>query len=281
MQTYEPLPTAVLICHERDRIDREALASWLANALQLAGFIIIRDRPGRLWRAARRELRRVGPLRFLDVLAFRLYNRLRLAPRDTAWIDRTVDQFRARYPADLMRVPQIVVSSPNSDEARAFLARLTPDVVIARCKVMLTPAIFQLPRVGTFVLHPGICPEYRNAHGCFWALANRDVGRVGMTLLRADAGVDTGPVYLQAGSGFDESRESHTMIQYRVVLDNLETVGAILRALCRGEHVPPLDTSGRRSAVWGQPQLTAYLRWKRTARQEVQPRDAHGVAALP
>jgi hypothetical protein len=267
MQMREPRPTVVLICHERDRIDREALASYLASALRLAGFIIIRDRPDRLWRAARRELRRVGVWRFLDVLAFRIYRRLRLAARDAAWIERTVDEYRARYPVELDAIPQLVVQSPNSNEARAFLTELAPDVVIARCKVILKPAIFELPRVGTFVLHPGICPEYRNAHGCFWALVNRDLERVGMTLLRADAGVDTGPMYLHAGCAFDERQESHTVIQYRVVLENLGVIGAILSALCRGERVPAIETAGRRSAVWGQPQLSAYLRWKRMAQQ--------------
>ena len=245
-----------------------ALASWLASALRLAGFIIIRDDPGRLRRAARRELRRVGLWRFLDVVAFRIYRRLCLAARDAAWIERTSNEYRARYPVDLDAVPRLMVSSPNSDEARAFLTEIAPDVVIARCKVILKPAIFEQPRVGTFVLHPGICPEYRNAHGCFWALVNRDLERVGMTLLRADAGVDTGPVYLQAGYAFDERHESHTIIQYRVVLENLEAIGAVLRGLSRGERVPTIETVGRRSAVWGQPQLTAYLRWKRLASRQ-------------
>ena len=280
MQNHESRPTVVLICHEQDRIDREALASYLASALRLAGFIIIRDRPGRLLRAARRELRRVGPLGFLDVLAFRLYARLRLARGDAAWRERTIRECRARYPADLEAVPRVVVSTPNGDEARAFLARLRPDIVIARCKVILKPDIFQLPRVGTFVLHPGICPEYRNAHGCFWALASRDLARVGMTLLRADAGVDTGPIFLQAGYVFDECRESHTVIQYRVVLDNLDRIGAVLRALCRGEAVAPVATAGRRSGVWGQPRLSAYIRWKRAARLEARSRHEPRIAAV-
>src|SRR5207245_10871947 len=60
----------------------------------------------------------------------------------------------------------------------------SPDVMIARCKVLLRREIFDLPPHGTFVLHPGICPEYRNSHGCFWALSRRDLGRVGMSLLR-------------------------------------------------------------------------------------------------
>jgi len=262
------LPTAVLICHEESLLDREALASWLASSLRLAGLILIRKQTGRLWRAARREIRRVGALRFLDVVGFRIYARLRLARADASWEERTVRELRRRYPADLDAVPRLVVTTPNSEEARSFLERLRPDVVIARCKVILKPEILQLARVGTFVLHPGICPEYRNAHGCFWALVNRDLDRVGMTLLRADAGIDTGPIYLQAGCEFDEVRESHVVIQHRVVVENLDAIGSVLLALCRGHQVATMPIEGRRSATWGQPRLSDFLRWKRQASKE-------------
>jgi methionyl-tRNA formyltransferase len=227
---------------------------------------------------ARREIRRVGALKFLDVVAFRAYAALFLAARDAAWKRDRLAQLRRTYPADLAAVPTLVVSTPNSAEAGEFLARLQPDVVIARCKVILKRRIFELPRVGTFVLHPGICPEYRNAHGCFWALANRDLDRVGMTLLRVDDGIDTGPVYLHGTCDFDDVRDSHTVIQYRAVFDNLEAIGATLTALSRGEEVRPLQTAGRRSAEWGQPRLTDYLRWKLAARRQ---RRVAGLDATP
>ena len=87
--------------------------------------------------------------------------------------------------------------------------------------------VFGQAQIGTFVMHPGICPEYRNAHGCFWALALRDNENVGMTLLKIDKGVDTGQglsilsLLLQ-----DEARESHNIIQSRVVFDNLDSLQA-------------------------------------------------------
>jgi hypothetical protein len=278
MDMHENVPTVVLMCHEQDRLDTEGLASWLASALTLAGLIIIRDSRRARWRAARREIRRVGILRFLDVVAFRAYARVVLARGDAAWKEREIERLRARYPATLRSVPRVVVSTPNSPEARQFLADLRPDLAIARCKVILEPEIFEQPRVGTFVLHPGICPEYRNAHGCFWALANRDMHRVGMTLLRVDRGVDTGPIYLQASYDLDEVRESHIVIQYRAVLENLDAIGRTLVALCRGEAVTPVSTTGRRSATWGQPRLTDYLRWKWIARRD--RRDALRIPAV-
>jgi hypothetical protein len=267
MHMQDDTPTVVLIGHEQDRLDTEGLASWLASTMRLAGLIIIRDPRNRLWRAARREVRRVGWLRFADVIAFRAFARLRLARRDAAWKESELQRLRQRYPADLESVPRIVVSSPNSDESRTFIERLRPDIAIARCKVILKRAIFEVPRAGTFVMHPGICPEYRNAHGCFWALARRDLHRVGMTLLRVDPGVDTGPVFLHGTYDFDEVAESHSVIQYRAVFENLDAIGAVLTSICRGEHVEPVNTDGRESAVWGQPRLTTYLRWKWNARR--------------
>ena len=261
------LPTVVLICHEGDRLDTEGLASWLAGTMNLAGLIVISDKGRRLWTAARREFRRVGFFGFLDVIAYRLFARLRLRAAEDAWKAKQVDALKAQYPANLDEVPRVVVTNPNSDAAREFLNSVKPDILIARCKFILKPDIFTLARVGAFALHPGICPEYRNAHGCFWALVNRDLDRVGMTLLKIDKGIDTGPVYLQAGCTIDEIAESHSVIQYRVVLENLDRIAATLIDLFNGKPVETIPTAGRKSAVWGQPRLTDYLRWKKAARQ--------------
>jgi len=157
-------------------------------------------------------------------------------------------------------------TSPNTSEVEAFVTRLNPDVIVARCKVLLKESIFSIPTKGTFVMHPGICPEYRNSHGCFWALANDDLEKVGMTLLRIDKGVDTGPPYGYYSYPFDEAQESHIVIQHRVVLENLDTLRDKLLEIFKGTAVP-LSTAGRSSAVWGQPWLTKYLRWKYQAKR--------------
>lgn len=259
-------PSVLLICHEEDLIDSQGLAAWLGYSLHLAGIVLLREKPGSLLGRLRRERRRVGALRLADALLFRLWYRLRWAAGDAAWKADEVVHLRARYPADLSDVPVLRAADPNTPEVRDFIAGLQPDLALARIKVILKPEIFTLPRYGCFVLHPGICPEYRNAHGCFWALANRDLDNVGMTLLRVDPGIDTGPVYLQASYRFDERRESHIVIQYRVVLENLDAIADMLRAICAG-RARVLDTRGRDSAVWGQPWLSAYWQWKRSARE--------------
>lgn len=253
-----------LICHHDNLLNREVMPRFLASFSELAGVVVITETRGRLLRRLQREWRRSG-LRTLDVMAFRLYYRLRLSAADREWVASTAATLGGRF-GEPPPFPIHQTSDVNSEATREFLTSVRPDVVLARCKTLLRREVFEVPPSGTLVAHPGICPEYRNAHGCFWALARRDLGRVGATLLRIDEGVDTGPVFAYYTADFDERSESHVVIQHRVVFDNLDLLARDLRRVAGGS-ARPVDVSGRRSAAWGQPRMTDYIRWKRAARQ--------------
>jgi hypothetical protein len=251
----------LIICHDDALLDREGLVRWLGSFSTVVGAVVIKEPRGRLKKRISREIKRVGWWRFLDVLAYRTYYALFIAARDRAWEARALETLRRKYPAR-PPAPEVVVSTPNSAESERFVRDRQPDLVIARCKTLLKEQVFSIPRLGTFVMHPGICPEYRNAHGCFWALASGDVNNVGMTLLRIDRGVDTGPVFGYFRIEPDACRESHVVMQHRVVLDHLDAIRDRLLDIGAG-RAERLETTGRRSATWGQPWLTAYLRARR------------------
>lgn len=251
----------ILICHEGAQFDELILARWLNSFSNLVGIIVIREPGSQLLRRIRRELKRSGPLRFLDVLAFRIYYFAVIRSSDERWKNEQLKKFRQTLADIPDAIPRLATSTPNSAEAEAFARALEPDIMLARCKSLLRESFYSIPKRGTFVMHPGICPEYRNAHGCFWALAHRDLNRVGMTLLRIDRGVDTGPVFGYYSYSFDERRESHIVIQHRVVLENLERLRSKFLEIFHGTAVP-IDTSGRASATWGQPWFTKFIKWK-------------------
>ena len=258
----------VLICHDSELLNRRALARWLASFTDLVAVVVICEPKSRLWKRIRREMKRVGVWRFLDVLALRLFSRAFLASPDQRWTNETLRELEARYPEIPASTKVLETPNPNSPETEQLLRELHPNLILARCKNLLQERIFGLAKVGTFVMHPGVCPEYRNAHGCFWALAMRDTQNVGMTLLKIDKGVDTGPVYGYYSYAYDEVRESHNIIQNRVVFNNLDALRLKLREILAGTAVP-IDVKGRKSKAWGQPWLSAYLRWKRAARKDV------------
>jgi folate-dependent phosphoribosylglycinamide formyltransferase PurN len=249
----------LLICHDDAPLDREGLARWLGSFSTFAGAVVIREPAARMRKRIRRELQRVGPLRMLDVLAFRFLHQITSARADRRWIDGQLLRLRRRYPA-LPLAPELVTSSPNSADVARFIRDARPDIVIARCKTLLMESVFSIPRHGTFVMHPGICPDYRNAHGCFWAMASGDHQNVGMTVLRIDKGVDTGPVFGHFRITADAS-ESHVVVENRAVLENLDLVKHVLQNVAAG-RAQRIDTSGRPSATWGQPWLTAHFRMR-------------------
>jgi len=269
----------LLICHEGALLNREGLSRWLASFSDLVGVIILHDSRHRIWGQLRREIKRVGPVRFLDVAAFRIYYRLFLSQADSLWETRKLVELQSLYPEIRADIPILHTASPNTSEVEQFIRETSPDIMIARCKMLLKKSIVSIPTHVTSVLHPGICAEYRNSHGCFWALVKDDLNNIGMTLLRIDKGVDTGPVYGYYSYKFDERSESHTIIQQRVVFENLEALRAKLVDICAGAAIP-LDSSGRSSATWGAPWLTAYLSWKRKARQRSKCGSFHSITTM-
>jgi len=263
----------LLICQHDAPLDREGLARWLNSFSTLTGVVVVTEPARRLRKRIAREVRRVGWLRFVDVVAFRAYYAVRMAAKDREWERAALDRIRAGYPQTPNAI-EMTTESPNSAEAEAFIRTSRPDLVIARCKTLLAERIFSLPPLGTFVMHPGICPEYRNAHGCFWARARGDDDNIGMTLLRIDPGVDTGPVmgYFRIRP---DAHESHVVTQHRAVLEHLDAIRDSLVDITAG-RARPMDTTGRRSAAWGQPWLSAYFAMHRRTRRN--DRSAEGFA---
>ena len=263
----------VLICHGDDQLNRLAFPRWMSSFSELVGIVSVDEGTEQKRNRVRREIKRLGYLRFLDVLAFRLYHRLFVQSQDETFEKELLERLARSYPDVPAHVPVLTTSSPNSPETRAFLEKLRPDMMIARCKVLLKPEIFSVPAMGTYVMHPGICPEYRNAHGCFWALAENDLGRVGMTLLKVDHGIDTGPVFGFFSCSFNELTESHVTIQHRTVFDNLDRIRDRVLEIAKG-NASIIDTHGRQSGNWGQPWLSKYLRWKIAARRRFSGHEA-------
>ena len=257
---------SVLICQHDASLVREIMPRWLNSFSELAGIIVIRDENSQRWKKLKRSVQKDGLLGTLDLLAYRLFHKFRYAAADRKFEDGIRRSHGTVYPPVGRKIPILETTTPNGSDVQEFLRSCQPDVMLACCKHILKPAIFEQARWGTYVMHPGICPEYRNAHGCFWALVNGDLERVGMTLLKIDRGIDTGPVYGYFTASYDETKESHLTIQRRMTYSNLAGVQRVREQLEAGVSMT-IPTSGRASAVWGQPTLTSYLRWKRSAQQ--------------
>ncbi|MEN9577823.1 MAG: High confidence in function and specificity [Pseudomonadota bacterium] len=68
-------------------------------------------------------------------------------------------------------------------------------LVIAYGRI-LPPAVLEVPRFGCINLHASLLPKYRGAAPINWVLINGET-ETGISLMRMDEGLDTGPVFSQ------------------------------------------------------------------------------------
>ncbi|MDN5210977.1 formyltransferase family protein [Fulvivirgaceae bacterium BMA12] len=259
----------VLICHKDSVLSYRGIATWLNAFSDLAGIVVIEERKQKKMERVKKEMKRSGFWGLIDVLLFRFFYKFTGQSKDRLIEQSILDDVKTKYgEPDFNQIDKVTVTTPNAKAAQAFIESKQPDFIIARCKFLLTERIFSIPKFGTYVFHPGICPEYRNAHGCFWAIMNKDYDNVGMTMLKIDKGVDTGPIYGYFTYDYDPVGESHVTIQSRVVFDNLEGIKDKINEIYQGTAVPLTVDKSRKSNVWGQPRLTKFLRWKWQRKRE-------------
>lgn len=86
---------------------------------------------------------------------------------------------------------------------RQALAALTPDVlVVAAYGLILPQSVLDIPRLGPFNVHASLLPRHRGAAPIQRAIMEGDT-LTGVSIMRMERGLDTGPVAAQRALGID------------------------------------------------------------------------------
>ncbi|MDN5870743.1 MAG: methionyl-tRNA formyltransferase [Nitrococcus sp.] len=121
-------------------------------------------------------------------------------------------------------LPVFQPRSLRSREAQAELAALAPDLmVVAAYGLILPPEVLAIPPLGCLNIHASLLPRWRGAAPIQRAMIAGD-SRTGISIMRMDAGLDTGAVLAQRGCAItadDTAGEVH---------DRLAALGADLIA---------------------------------------------------
>ena len=227
------------------RNPRGIASRFLARGtVEVAGVLLDEGAPTS-WRRRLRKLRRVGlSAAPVGLVLRRAYSR---AGGDVPHLDA--------LDVRVARVPTL-----NGEAARAELRRLGADVALSLDNALLAEATFSLPRLGTINVHHGAVPEYRGGPPVFWELRD-GLDRVGFTIHRVDAGIDTGPVLadgevpIERRATLGETLAATIPALHEASLDALE---AVLLALGRGDLEERAQPPGGRHRTT--PTLRDYLR---------------------
>jgi methionyl-tRNA formyltransferase len=113
-------------------------------------------------------------------------------------------------------------------------------MVVAAYGLILPPAVLEIPARGCLNIHASLLPRWRGAAPIQRAILAGDE-RTGISIMRMDAGLDTGPVLLERAIAID-SRETTGSLTRRLIELGAR---AIVEALAELSHLSPRAQDAR------------------------------------
>lgn len=140
---------------------------------------------------------------------------------------------------EALRLGLPVLQPVSARDARFLeaLRELRPDlIVVAAYGQILPQALLDLPRHGCINVHTSLLPRWRGAAPIQWAIASGDA-ETGVTLMRMDAGLDTGPMIAAARTPITDADTAATLHD-RLAELGAELVVATLPEYLAGRRTP-------------------------------------------
>ena len=115
---------------------------------------------------------------------------------------------------ELALAHQLPVLQPDRARHEPFileLEALRPDLIVVAAYGQILPArILDLPRYGCINVHTSLLPKYRGAAPIQWAILN-DESQTGVSIMKMDVGMDTGPVLAQQTTPIEPRDNAQTL----------------------------------------------------------------------
>lgn len=132
------------------------------------------------------------------------------------------------------------VLQPERARSESFiqaLIELQPDLIVVVAYGQILPqAILDIPRFGCLNVHTSLLPQYRGAAPIQWAIVNGEA-ETGVTIMKMDAGLDTGDILLQDRTPILSQDNSETLHD-RLARMGAELLLKAIPALVSGSLLP-------------------------------------------
>lgn len=96
------------------------------------------------------------------------------------------------------------IQDVNEERCVGLCSDLKPDIVFIYGTGILKKSTMESIQADIYNIHSSILPYYRNVHSDFWAYKNKDFSKIGVTIFKLNAGIDTGDIVLQKQASVPE-----------------------------------------------------------------------------
>lgn len=162
---------------------------------------------------------------------------------------------------------QLPVFQPErlrTPEAQAQLAALKPDLLVVVAYGLILPqAVLDIPSLGCINSHASLLPRWRGAAPIQRAIEAGD-SESGVTIMRMEAGLDTGPMLLKTHTAIDPGETGGSLHDRLAVLGSAALVEAI-RGLAAGELTDQQQDDSLATYAHKLDKRAACIDWERPA----------------
>lgn len=217
--------------------------------------LVIEDRVSRR-KFLRRRARNLGVPTVVGQVLFQAL----VAPALQQLAAGRIEQIKAEHNLDDSEIDDDAirrVESVNDPESVDLLCDIDADLVVINGTRIIAGRVLESVDAPFLNMHAGITPAYRGVHGGYWALANGEPHRCGVTVHLLDEGIDTGGVLEQATISPTDD-DNFATYPYLQLAEGLPILARQVQEGLTGELIPR-EASDDDSKLWYHPTLPGYL----------------------
>ena len=140
-------------------------------------------------------------------------------------------------------LPVLQPERARNPEFIEALKKLAPELIVVVAYGQILPqSILDVPRFGCVNVHTSLLPKYRGAAPIQWAILNGDA-ETGVTIMKMDAGMDTGPILSQKRTEISASDNAQTLHD-RLGAIGAELIVPTIREYTAGKIQPQVQPEG-------------------------------------
>jgi len=206
-----------------------------------------------------KRVTKYGLIRAFDELAFHVFDRLFLRKREKEFYRNNPDFFIGNTE---LSCPVYNIKNIHDEKCLKMIKEIAPDIIFSICShILFEKSLYKIPRLGTFVLHEGITPEYRGLHTCLWALMKREYQYVGYTVLKVNSQIDSGEILLQGQYNFNakENYKAWSWVGHNALIYGLQDIIKSFRELERDGEFVPIKKENRPNYYYTWMRLSEFL----------------------
>jgi hypothetical protein len=246
----------------------ELIVHWLSKHCDLTGVVWTysahwaKSVSGRV-EFAKKRVSRFGALKTLDESLYYLLSKNFLNETGEPFQSRLCDAYARTYGFSEWHGDSIDTKDINSVEVLGFVRKHSPDLIMSMCiNEFFRKEIRKIPRLGAFLWHEGLVPEYKGLYSPFWAIHNGEPEMLGYSVLRMNGRYDEGEVFLQGPvTDADPVRDSPVYIGHKAILDSLPGVARLFDDLENGT-AKSIKLQNRKEGTYTYPGLTDWIRFR-------------------